>query len=471
MPVLDTGTRTDGTDMAKAQEIADAEAERNYTEPAGFVTGNALASDDQELERNRELMKPRALEVDPHKAFRAPRASPVNTQGADIEATPPTEVRRREAKKEMPQHPGDMIDLYVPPQEQPRVAERPPQPDEPAPPAEPPPAKPAQPSAKADTESDRLEREIFGDPAEMAPADALPDVEVDVAGRKYSLSRIREGEEALRNKMEWERANTQRAQAMATAWEKVMADTRNGLTQDPIRALRQLGMSDAEIRQKLSQSGFAGAATNDDAPAASVTKLPDDADPMARALFNENRRKDRELAELRSEVGGIKQSMEQERAQRSAQANEAARLALLSGVKSDLKATALKMQSMREQDGSLSKVGSLLVDAACIRLENELRHSSQIPDVGAVRQRAFTLFGQQAREHGVTPKLQAARNAIERPTKPVPARAGTTNVGVHPGASGVARPGQRAGFDWSDDTQRRNAMRAEMDRIVAELNE
>ncbi len=462
------------------REAIEAEVEKSGRGAKPFVTGEALATDDAEMARNRRLMQPQTEDsVDPRKMFRAPKQR--LQQGAAVEGQEeviPDGTGPSAPKDERVLHTGDMESIYVPPHERQVPAAAPrnqpsPQMREAAEVAPETTAKNAAPATKPeDEEGLRLEREILGGMGSdvVASDDTIPDSMVDIGGKQYPLSRIRAGEDALRNKMKWEAELTQKSQAMTTAWNQVMQETANGMRGDIVGSARKLGMSDHEIRTQLARAGFGpleSAAGNAPTP---VTALPDDADPLAKALHAENRRKDQEIAELRRRMDGFEQSNQQERARRSQETTEAARLAVLSGIKHELTATALKMPSMREADGQLSPTAKVLVDSTSLRIENELRATPRVPEHAIVRNRAMQLFGETARSSGIISKAEQARRAIERPKAAVPARAGTTVQGVHPGAPTTRpAPTKMQPFDWTDDDQRHRAMRAAMDNIAAEL--
>lgn len=482
MPVVDEGLAGQN-----AHEMLDKAAEMAEAESAGakpFVTGDALANEEQEVARNRRLMT--AIpdgEVDARRFFRAPAArrppnnAPVATEV--IEEAQENEAGRRPAiADEKPLFTSDMPAIYVPPHELAKQNRR-------AAPTQEPPAEtsetasspPASAQARstapaADEEGARLEQEILGTADPSTVSDEFPDVEVDVAGKKVPLSRIRAGDEALRNRMKLEQEFAQKNQAMNSAWRRVMEEEARGMRGDLIGAARRIGMSDSEITAQFTRQGLAplNAAAPRNTP--TVTSLPEDADPIAKALFAENRAKDQMISQLSQRVDGMEQSTAQERVQRQRETNETARLATISGVKSHLKATALKMPSMRDASGQLSPTASVLVDYTMLQVDREI-NSEAVPEHEAVRARAIQLFGLKAREHGVTSKADQARRALEQRKPPVPARAGTTNSGVHPGSPPATRasPGtpQRLAFDWTDDDQRKRAMRAEMARIESEL--
>lgn len=442
MPVL--GAEVAGTEEAQAAAWQQAVAERGKDAKGEiFVTGSALANEDQELARNRRLAGLEntpmpSSDVDPKRAFRAP-----------LSASMATDAPAQSQVSDRPLQAHEMKNLYVPPQEV--EAARAPIAEAPAPAATAPTPIPE------DDEGLRLERDLLGVPA-SGTADDIPDESIKIGGRDVPLSHVREGLEARRDRQKWQAELTQKSQATAAAFRKLMGDVADGLKTDLIGSARKIGMSNEDIAAQLQANGLAPLGNAPFQPQ-SVATLPEDADPTTKRLFQEKQQLERAVSQQSREIREIRESMDEERRQRSDRANEQARMATLSGVKSELKTKVALMPSMRDPDGKLSKLGDVLVDSTMLLLNNEVS-PGQIPEHAAVRARAFDLFGQQAREKGITSKADQARRAIEGKKAPIPTRPGTTVQSVHPGAAAGPRPLKLESVDFSNDEERKAAARA-----------
>lgn len=439
--------KTAGTaEQEQAWRQAEADGQQGRSVP---VTGQALANEDQELARNQMLARPSAAqEINPKQIFRQPRNPNAPADVETVNSPPPDR-----SATDMPLHQGDMTTLYEPPHERKARTPTTQAAPEPSPVAATPPPTPI----PDDDEGLRLEREIIG--GGTTTVDDLPDQMVTVGGREIPLSTIRDGLQAAKTRDHWQAEYTKKQQALSVAVKEVMREAAAGYLNDPVGSLRRLGLSDDDIAARMSAAGLpVGRAAQ--APPTAVA-LPEDADPTTKALFHQNEDLRRTLSQQQRAIEDMRQTAEMERQQRSEQANEAARLATISGVKSELLASASKMPSMRGADGKISQLGDVLVDATMLRLEREMSVSG-VPDHAAVRQRAFALFGEQARAKGITPKAEQARKAIEGRKPPIPSRPGTTIAGVHPGAAAQLAAPKLGTFDFSDDDARKRAGRAWM---------
>lgn len=432
------------------------------------VTGAALSNDEAEMERNRALLGQKSPgEIDPRRAFRAPPG--LVTPEA---APPPSAVEASDPEPDRPVTSADMQDLYVPPHERSKrqaaeaqVVHAPnPVEQQPAPAATVEAAESL--GVEVDEEGLKLEREILG--GKTGPEDEigeLPDVEVQIGDRKVSMGRIREWHQAHTERNKWRSELQQQMDAQKAAFRQVVTEAQRGLLSDPVGSLRRMGATDEQIREAFARTGFAPAAAT---PSPSVVPtLGEDADPVTRALAAQTEELRRTVANQAGVISEMYESVEQERRSRAQVEAERARAALLSGVKSDLVATASKMPSMIDPASrKLTPAAKVLVDATMLRVEREVER--QIPDHATARGRALEMFGAQAREAGITPKAEQARRAIEGKKQLVPTRPGATPaMRAPPGAPAQSRPNPTA-FDWTNDDERRRAMRAAAAAMEAE---
>lgn len=432
------------------------------------VTGAALSNDEAEMERNRALLGQKSPgEIDPRRAFRAPPG--LVTPEA---APPPSAVEASDPEPDRPVTSADMQDLYVPPHERSKrqaaeaqVVHAPnPVEQQPAPAATVEAAESL--GVEVDEEGLKLEREILG--GKTGPADELgelPDVEVQIGDRKVSMGRIREWHQAHTERNKWRSELQQQMDAQKAAFRQVVTEAQRGLVSDPVGTLRRLGARDDEIQAAFARAGLSPAGA---APQPSgVPALGEDADPAMRALAAQTAELQRTVANQSGVIMEMHEATERERRSRAQIEAEKARAALLSGVKSDLTATASKMPSMLDPaTRKLNHTARLLVDTTMLRLEREVERD--IPEHAVARGRAFELFGAQAREVGITPKAEQARRAIEGKKQLVPTRPGATPaMRAPPGAPAQSRPNPTA-FDWTNDDERRRAMRAAAAAMEAE---
>jgi hypothetical protein len=284
---------------------------------------------------------------------------------------------------------------------------------------------------------------------------------VKIGGVDIPLNRVRSGLEALARRDDWNASLTQKEQALARS-NDLMIDAAREFQRDPVGAAEKIGIKPDRLLDELRSRGLAtdaAAPTNGRAAA-----LPDDADPLAKALHAENQALKRKLERYDNEIGGIKQHLSESDKRSRVAALQSQQAAALSGAKSELVAMAARMPSMQEAPGKLNPTGKLLVDAAMTRLRQEVEAYGQPVEAGQLKPRATNLFGTLAREVGVTPKTQQARNALSRQNAPTPIRTGTT-VPLAAAGTEKSKPGQ---FDFSNDDARRQAMDAWWESQAAE---
>jgi len=326
-----------------------------------------------------------------------------------------------------------------------------------APPAENEPARrpeaPPAPPAAENEEGAALERQILGLEEPGGLGNDLPDTLVKVGGKEIPLSRIRDGLDALTKRDAWNAEYTQKQQALARA-NDLMIDAAREFQRDPIGAAEKIGIKPERLAEELRARGLVDTAGK---PAgAAVETLPDDADPLAKALYLENQALKRQNARYDNEIGGIKKTLVETGERTRAAELLRQQSAALSGAKSELTAMAAKMPSMQESAGKLNATGKALVALVATRLEQDVRAYGQPVDAVTLRPHAVKLFSELAREIGITPKAQQARNALSRQRDPVPTRTGTTL----PPTQAAAERSKPGSIDFSNDDARRQAMDA-----------
>lgn len=238
------------------------------------------------------------------------------------------------------------------------------------------------------------------------------------------------------------------AKAQAT-----LVDAAREIRLSPVQAMGQLGVTPAEITRQLVAAGHLPASVLEQRPTnePSAIQIPEDADPLVKALARENAALKAELPSMRSQIGSVLTHL-QERDRASQEAERRAQRQLVrSSTATEIRKIATRMPSLRESDGKLSREGELLVRLATTQAAEDLPDSL---DPAAIASRAERIVRAVANEVGIKPKAARAEAALDPARRPpVPIVTGATA----PRTVAGGQPAKR-NYDFDDPEQRVAAM-------------